>query len=534
MANIDLAVGCEVGNFKKLVVQKTIREEFTKDPDLVSMFLDEARLCARLNHQNLVQVYEVLESPRPCLVMEYLEGLSYARIQQQLGAAFTCNLQLRIICDALAGLHHAHEMRDFEGVPLGIVHRDVSPQNIVITSDGRVKVVDFGIAKTVNSPNYTLAGMVKGKLSYMSPEQLAGETLDRRTDVFAVGCMLWRAASGRKLWSKVPPEEIMSCLVTGNIPPPSIHRPVEPRLEAIVTRATAAAREQRYATADELRRDLERYLSDIGFAVELRDWMQVTFEEQWVKERQLVNLAFAEFASIPPVGIDERLSVPAVPEAPEPARTPQRRVLHPGWLAVAAAVLTLGVASLKQRAAVNVDASEVQRVTGLATDGVRVRLRTTPETALVSMDATPITQIPREVRVAAGSEHLFQVTLPNYQTIHRQLRIESDTTIEFDMAPTPEPDASPEARPNVSGEPVADEPPLRNVTRMARMPAQQVPTEPAPTEPVPPHEDVAADQATPEPPAGTRAEPTPAYDDPCQPPFYFKNGIKTYKPECLK
>ncbi|HEY5958102.1 MAG TPA: serine/threonine-protein kinase, partial [Polyangiaceae bacterium] len=274
MANIDLAVGSESGNYKKLVVQKSIREEFTSDSSLVAMFLDEARLCAKLNHQNLVQVYEVLEVPRPCLVMEYIEGLSFARLHQLLHSEFTCDLQLRILSHVLAGLHYAHELCDFDGAPLGIVHRDVSPQNIVITSDGRVKVLDFGIAKTASSPSYTLAGTVKGKLSYMSPEQLAGEALDRRTDIFAVGCMLWRAASGKKLWSKTGTEEIMSCLVSGRIPLPSTHRPVAPKLEAMVMRALSPSREGRHATADELRRELDAYLAETAPVCDLREWMQ--------------------------------------------------------------------------------------------------------------------------------------------------------------------------------------------------------------------------------------------------------------------
>lgn len=492
MANIELAVGLEVGNYKKLVVLKTIRDEFASDHELVAMFLDEARLCARLNHHNLVQVYEVVETPRPCLVMEYLEGLAMTELQRRLGANFDIAIQLRIISEVLSGLQYAHDLCDFDGTRLGIVHRDVSPQNVVVTSDGRVKLLDFGIAKTAASPNYTQAGMVKGKMSFMSPEQFAGEPLDRRADVFAVGCMLWRAASGKKLWAKMEPQEIMRCLVGGKIPPPSIHREVDPQLEAIVVRATAARREQRYASAADLRRAVDGYLAQTAAEFDLRAWMQSTFDEDWAEQRQAVNHSFAEAASVPPVGL-ESINSTTVTVMAEPKSA---MLITVGVVAAVVALLVVGAVGLVR----HLEAPAPGLANGrdeptVSPSELLIRLRAEPVSAHFVVDSNLLEGNPTMLRVPSGSEHQLEVTAPGYLALTRKLRFERETTLEFAL--------------------VADNPPVPASAR--KTPALSAP-----------HSTRKARAAR-----TADRESVPPSEDPCETPFYFKDGIKVYKPECF-
>ncbi len=495
MANLELAVGFEAGNFKKLVVQKTIREELAFDPELVAMFLSEARICARLNHSNLVQVYEVMEIPRPCIVMEYLEGLSMFDIQRKLGSSFDTNLQLRILSDVLAGLHYAHELCDYDGTPLGIVHRDVSPGNVIVTSEGRVKVLDFGIAKANNAPSYTQAGMVKGKMSYMSPEQLAGEPLDRRSDVYAVGCMLWRAASGKKLWAKMSAQEIMRCLVMGRIPPPSVHGEVDPKLEAIVVRATAANRKERYESADQLRHAVDDYLAEVEPGCELRDWMQDNFKEHWAERRKVIDESFSGATSVPPVGLERQSRVP-ISVAPESKST---KLITIGVVAAAVAVLLFGAVGLVERLDSR-PAAQANAQVG-APDGKRellIRLHAEPPAAQISVDKTPLVGNPAELRVAAGSEHLVEVALKGYLTVTRKLHFDRETTIEFALIAAP---------PSV---------PASATNKMPSSTRSHVP-KPGRTSRLAPTDSAGASES----------------EDLCQTPFYYKDGIKVYKPECL-
>src|SRR6185436_7758069 len=152
-----------------------------------------------------------------------------------------------------AGLHHAHELSDYAGTALGVVHRDVTPHNVFVTYDGQVKVVDFGIAKALNSSSETRTGVLKGKVAYMAPEQARGERVDRRADLFSVGVMLWEAATGKRLWKGIPDITILQRLLAGDVPTPrSIKEDVPERLDAIVRKAMAHQREERHETAAEL------------------------------------------------------------------------------------------------------------------------------------------------------------------------------------------------------------------------------------------------------------------------------------------
>ncbi len=276
MADVYLAVVQGPAGFNKLVVLKKARPELAREHEFPAMFLDEARLAARLNHPNVVQTLEVgQDGERYFIAMEYLDGQPLHRIRSRVGGGlggFTLAMQVRILIDALNGLHHAHELGDFDGTQLNVVHRDATPQNIFITYDGLVKVVDFGIAKAVDSSSETRTGIIKGKVPYMAPEQAKGAPIDRRTDVFAVGVMLWEAAVGRRMWKGIADIGVLTRLATGEIPSLRAELPdVNPMFARIVDRALAPAAADRYDTAADLQHDLERYLEMSGQQITARE-----------------------------------------------------------------------------------------------------------------------------------------------------------------------------------------------------------------------------------------------------------------------
>jgi serine/threonine protein kinase len=200
MARVLLVAREGPANIQKLLVVKEIREELANDAEFVTMFMDEARIATRMSHPNVVQTYEVgAEGPHYFMVMEYLEGQPMHAVLGRIKRKLPLPVHMRIMGRVLAGLHYAHELCAFDGTPLQVVHRDVSPQNTILCYDGQVKLVDFGIAKAAGVASRTIAGKFKGKLGYVAPEQIAGGDIDRRADVFSAGVMLWEALVGRRL-----------------------------------------------------------------------------------------------------------------------------------------------------------------------------------------------------------------------------------------------------------------------------------------------------------------------------------------------
>jgi serine/threonine protein kinase len=200
MARVLLCARQGPANIQKLLVIKEIREELANDAEFVTMFMDEARLATRMSHPNLVQTYDVsAEGSHYYMVMEYLEGQPMHAFLGRIKRKLPLAAHLRMLTRILAGLHYAHNLCGFDGKPLHIVHRVVSPQNTILCYDGQVKLVDFGIAKAAGAVSKTTAGMFKGKLGYVAPEQVAGTDIDGRADVFSVGVMLWEALVGRRL-----------------------------------------------------------------------------------------------------------------------------------------------------------------------------------------------------------------------------------------------------------------------------------------------------------------------------------------------
>jgi serine/threonine protein kinase/ABC-type branched-subunit amino acid transport system substrate-binding protein len=266
MADVYLAVteGTDAAaHFQKLLVIKMLKRELGEDPEFVKMFLNEARLAARLNHPNIVQTLEVGNAGgRYFLAMEYLEGQPLHRVFRNDDARSNLSLAMRlhILVQALGGLHYAHERKDYDGSPLDIVHRDVSPSNVFVTYDGQVKLMDFGIAKARDSETETRIGVFKGKAAYIAPEQVRGEPADRRADVYSAGVLLWELMTRRRLWTGLTQGEILKRVVAGDIIRPTAVDPrLPPELEQICMKALAFRKQDRYATANELGSALERY-----------------------------------------------------------------------------------------------------------------------------------------------------------------------------------------------------------------------------------------------------------------------------------
>ena len=311
MAEVYLAVARGPSGFSKLMVLKLLRAQYSEEQVFLDMFLAEARLAARLNHPNIVQTYEVAEEGgRHCIVMEYLDGRTLSELRH--GATkMPLPLAARVLCDALAGLHHAHELLDLEGRPCGLVHRDISPQNIIVTYDGQVKVVDFGIAKANDSVVQTRTGMFKGKVRYAAPERFSSaDDIDRRSDIFSMGVLLWEAATGRRLWHGIGDLPVMRHLACGEpLPLPSSVAPdLPPAIDVICAKALAVAPGDRYATALDMQDALEEYLSAAGSVPVTRravaKFMSEAFADQRerfqrVVDEQLRTVAHAPVEELP-------------------------------------------------------------------------------------------------------------------------------------------------------------------------------------------------------------------------------------------
>jgi serine/threonine protein kinase len=305
MAEVWLARQLGIQGFEKIVVIKRARPELT-DEETTQFFLDEARLVATLEHPNIAQVYEIgVVNGSYFFVMEYVDGADLRRlIETAIAKRHPISLAdaLYIISHVCTALHYAHEKHDIEGRPLQIIHRDVSPSNVLISHDGAIKVCDFGIAKAHNRRSeHTQSGVLKGKFSYMSPEQCQSKPLDRRSDVFSIGILLYELSTLSKLFRSTSDFALLQKIVEEPIPRPSSRVPNYPHdLEAIVMKALAKSPAERYQTAQALQLDLESFarerrlaMSSIGIAT----LMGAMFEKRndaWIRAQRVHSDHFIE------------------------------------------------------------------------------------------------------------------------------------------------------------------------------------------------------------------------------------------------
>ena len=277
MAEVFLARADGPMGFQKKCVVKRILPHFNDDERFIQMFLAEARLAAELNHPNLVQIFDFGQhNGQYYLAMEFIDGPNTRSLNQAVRkatGAMDFAVAARLIATAAEGLHFAHELRDENGTFLNLVHRDISPDNILVSRNGAVKVVDFGIAKASTQPHLTKSGMIKGKMAYMPPEQLARDPLDRRADLFALGIVLYEMITGGMPFDATSEVSIIQAIMSVKpLERVEVYRPDCPvELQAIVMRCLEKDRERRYPSCRELQTDLEAFIQSTGKVVGTRE-----------------------------------------------------------------------------------------------------------------------------------------------------------------------------------------------------------------------------------------------------------------------
>ncbi|MFT3769125.1 MAG: serine/threonine-protein kinase [Minicystis sp.] len=361
MASVRL--GRLVGEvFSRVVAIKQMHPHLVNDPEFVAMFIDEARLSAHVHHPNVVATLDVISQDGELfVVMEYVHGETLAsllRTLRETGEAVPLPIAARIAYDMLSGLHAAHDAVGENGEPLGIVHRDVSPHNVIVGTDGVSRLIDFGIAKAVSRLQTTREGQIKGKLAYMAPEQLRSEAVDRRTDVYAAAVVLWELLTRKRLFLGDSDGETMGRLLAAEVAPPSTVDPAIPvKLDAVVLRGLDRRPDHRFATAREMA-DALRAACDQAAAGEVAEWVERHVGDKLQSRAREIEADArvareAETVSTVAPNPDGRVrldSAVAEVTVASPASVPRRRRRHDlvpwGALTAVVAVVIAGTATL--------------------------------------------------------------------------------------------------------------------------------------------------------------------------------------------
>ncbi|TMA28304.1 MAG: PEGA domain-containing protein [Deltaproteobacteria bacterium] len=297
MAEVFVAKAFGVEGFERLLAIKKILPTMGDDPEFIRMFVDEARIAVQLSHANIVQVLELGKHDENLYIaMEYISGRDlrqlmerFRKLQRPMPIAQACQVMAEV-CEAL---DYAHRKKDTRGHALGIVHRDVSPQNVLVSFDGEVKLIDFGIAKAESRLQNTQAGILKGKFSYMSPEQVQGLPVDGRSDIFAAGILLWELVCGEKLFTGESDFAVLEKVRNGLVPSPRrVNRAVPEGLERVILKALAIDSKERYQTASELHDELMHFtmVRDIVYGSrQLAEWLRAEFKTEYEKEQSRLS-----------------------------------------------------------------------------------------------------------------------------------------------------------------------------------------------------------------------------------------------------
>jgi serine/threonine-protein kinase len=473
MADVILALSQGPVGFNKLVVIKRLRNHLAEDPEFVGMLLDEARLAAHLNHPNIVHTHEVGEvDGHFFMAMEFLDGQPLGRIRRRSWRAarpLPLPTEARIIADVLAGLHYAHELTDYEGASLSIVHRDVTPSNVFVTFEGAVKVLDFGIAKATGRTTETQTGVIKGKTPYMAPEHAMGMEVDRRADIFSAGVMLWEAATGQRMWRGMEPIVILTRLITGDIPvsPREVNPDVPEAMDAICRKALCREPDGRFATALEFQNELEAYLQTCGERTSRRELGRLV-SELFTNERQEIKRVIdsqlakeSSKSSLTPFALTDSVPVSAPPAAGDFRDEPltavsnltrsSRRRRRTSMLGVAA-VLSAGAAiwlwspsespDAPPPAVIQGTASSVSSTPAVATGAPRkfgkLTLRAQPNSAQFSIDGGPWLDNPHVADVGLdGAEHTVVTRAKGYLDKKTTVMFDRDVNVEVSLRRSP-------------------------------------------------------------------------------------------------
>jgi len=307
MAEIFKAKQIGVRGFEKIVVIKRILQHLGEDPEFVEMFEDEAKLAAQLTQANIVQIFELGEVDETLYItMEYIDGKNLRDLTRAAGGRgiqLSVEQVVMILIEVLKGLDYAHRKTDSSGQPLHIIHRDISPQNIILSYEGEVKILDFGIAKAASKISKTEAGVLKGKFSYMSPEQASGKPIDQTSDVYAAGVIFHELLTGERLFRSKTDLETLDRVKEGKVEPPSLTNPLIPTdIDRITLKALSKNLEERYKSAGEMLSDLTRFSFDNQFNFSGQDlsiFMQTLFAESIREEKSRLLDALGQIPQNP-------------------------------------------------------------------------------------------------------------------------------------------------------------------------------------------------------------------------------------------
>ncbi len=481
MGEVLLAAAGGAAGATRLSVLKRVRPDLWDRADFRAMFEAEARVAARLHHRNCIQVFDVdhQEDGRLFMAMEYVEGVTLSHAWRHLGvSAMPLPMQVWVLSEILAGLHYAHELTDYTGESLQIVHRDVTPGNVLIGFSGDVKLIDFGIAKSMSSLEETRVGTLKGKAAYLAPEQLdPKKTADRRVDIYGAGVILWSVLAGERMWGETDPVQILAQLAKGEIPPLP-EADVPERLRAVCLKAIAEDREQRFSTADEMRGELLTWLDAQPTRVTasmVGQWLAPHFERERRRVQELIQRELADLtlggemtspslpslgglaglstsASVAPPGATAATELPPAPShKPSPLAT-AGLAIGAVALAAAVAVMSSGAGSGEEHTRGAIDAApEVARpgrdvheaAASPPPEPRHLRLAVEPSDARVYLNGEPIPSENRaEYPVPHGPGHVLRIERDGYLTreeaIPAQGDFRADLRLEREVEQAPE------------------------------------------------------------------------------------------------
>ncbi|HEY8087606.1 MAG TPA: serine/threonine-protein kinase [Polyangiaceae bacterium] len=322
MATVHIGRLAGEGGFARTVAVKRLHPQFALDPEFVAMFLDEARLAARIRHPNVVATVDIVNGDGELfLVMEYVDGeplSTLLRLSREMKRPVAPDIAAGILAQALHGLHAAHEATSDLGEPLGIVHRDVSPQNVLVGTDGAVRVLDFGVAKALGKLHTTREGQLKGKLGYLAPEQVLGHGVTRQSDVFAAGVVLWESLAGQRLFSADSEGTVLRRIMDSSVDPPSLHAADVPAaLDDVTLRALAKEPADRFETALAMAEALEA-AAPVATARAIGQWVHELARDRLAARAALIASIEGSAVTTP---APRREAAPTIPDDAGPPHT---------------------------------------------------------------------------------------------------------------------------------------------------------------------------------------------------------------------